>query len=74
MLTIISIAIFSQWRFDELRLDLIAGINAAFSGNGLASYYINMVLDVEYVFKIVATVHWLTFQQRHNHDSGESND
>jgi hypothetical protein len=51
MFTIIWIAIFSQWRFDQFCSSLITNMNACLSGNGLVSYYINTVLDGVYVFE-----------------------
>jgi hypothetical protein len=42
------------------------GIDASFSGNGLVSSYINIVLDGMYVLKVGTVVHWLKAQQRHN--------
>jgi hypothetical protein len=51
MFTIIWIAVFSQWRFDQFCSSLMTGTDARLSGNGLASYYINIVLDRVYVFE-----------------------
>ncbi|KAG2141195.1 general substrate transporter [Suillus bovinus] len=44
MFTIIWIAVFSQWRFDQFGSNLMTGIDVRLSGNGLPSYYINLGL------------------------------
>ncbi|KAG2756560.1 hypothetical protein P692DRAFT_201836183 [Suillus brevipes Sb2] len=41
-------------------------IFSQWSGNGLVSSYINIVLDGMYVLKVGTVVHWLKAQQRHN--------
>jgi hypothetical protein len=51
MFTIIWIAVFSQWRFVQFSSSSMTGIDTRLSGNGLVSYYINIVLDGVYVFK-----------------------